>query len=396
MQPLLPSEHVSGPLVELAATLIEDSLALGASAGSLAPALRPLLRAMNSYYTNQIEGQHTRPSDIARALEKRFDADSDLARRQRLAIAHIEAEVELEPLFLQMTGPERYDHRAVCRVHAAMYRRLPAHDRRTDLGATIEPGALRTLDVAAGQHTAPPHAVVPALLDQWGVRYGALPGREQSIVGAVCAHHRLLWIHPFPDGNGRAARLHLHLVLSSLGLLRGLWSPLRGIARDRTRYYARLNNADLPRRNDLDGRGALSEEELVRFAQWLLELCVDQCRFMRELLALEGLRARLRDLLVALAANPWTLGTERSVIKLEALEALHYIALTGPLERGRFLAMTGLPPRTARRVLASLLDVGVLTETSPRSPVAFGVPLVALRHVFPRLWPEAETELAHA
>lgn len=394
MQPLLPDERVSAPLVELAATLVEESLALGASAGSLAPALRPLLRAMNSYYTNQIEGQHTRPSDIARALEKRFDADADLARRQRLALAHIGAEVELEPLFQQMMGPERYGRRAVCRVHAALYGRLPARERRTDLGAPIEPGALRGVDVAAGQHTAPPHAAVPALLDHWGARYGALPGREQSIVGAACAHHRLLWIHPFPDGNGRAARLHLHLALSSLGLLHGLWSPLRGIARDRAQYYARLNNADLPRRNDLDGRGALSEEELVRFATWLLGVCLDQCRFMRDLLALEGLRARLRDLLVALAASPWAVGTERSVIKLEALEPLHYVALTGPLERGRFLAMTGLPPRTARRVLASLLDVGVLTETGPRSPVAFGVPLRALRHLFPRLWPEAEAELA--
>jgi chromosome segregation and condensation protein ScpB len=78
------------------------------------------------------------------------------------------------------------------------------------------------------------------------------------------------------------------------------------------------------------------------------------------------------------------------VVKLEALEALHYVALSGPLERGRFPAITGLPPRTARRVLASLLAFGLLLEESPRSPVRFGVPLASLRFLFPKLWPEAE------
>lgn len=222
-------------------------------------------------------------------------------------------------------------------------------------------------------------------------RYSALPGLEQAIVGGACAHHRLVWVHPFPDGNGRAARLQTHLVLAGLGLTHGLWSPLRGIARDREQYYARLNNADLPRRNDLDGRGALSEEELVKFAAWLLDVCLDQARFIGGLLELEGLRERIRELLGHLAAQPWKFGSETSSVKLEALEALHYVAITGPVERGRFMAMTGLPPRAARRALASLLDFGVLTAPSPRSAVSFAVPHRSLRFLFPRLWPEAES-----
>ncbi|MGQ0697999.1 MAG: Fic family protein [Panacagrimonas sp.] len=72
--------------------------------------------------------------------------------------------------------------------------------------------------------------------------------------------HRLNWIHPFIDGNGRSARLHSHLALHRLGITQGLWSVMRGMAREQERYYALLNNADLPRRNDLDGRGPLSQE----------------------------------------------------------------------------------------------------------------------------------------
>lgn len=54
------------------------------------------------------------------------------------------------------------------------------------------------------------------------------------------------------------------------------------------------------------------------------------------------------------------------------------------------MAMTRLPERTAGRLLASLLDWGLLTSTSPRAPVRFAVPLASLRFLFPRLWPEPE------
>jgi len=55
------------------------------------PELRQLLRSMNSYYTNRIEGQHTRPHEIEQALRQDFSSDAKLAARQRLALAHIAA-----------------------------------------------------------------------------------------------------------------------------------------------------------------------------------------------------------------------------------------------------------------------------------------------------------------
>ena len=346
---------------------------------------------MNSYYTNKIEGQHTRPIDIERALNKQFDADKKQAQKQRLAVAHIQTEEELEnELPTPTPAAPLFEPAYVRRIHAELYGRLPARDRVTGEGEPMVPGELRKGHVAAGRFVAPPPNDVPELLDTWHAHYGAAPGVERAIVAVACSHHRLLWVHPFPDGNGRAARLHSHLTLTALGLTRGLWSPVRGMARDQESYYARLNNADLPRRNDLDGRGPLTQEGLVAFARWFLEICLDQARFMRDALRLEQVQNRLDELLIWLAARPWKMGTERSVIKTEALEALHYTALTGPLDRSRFMAMTGLPPRTARRVLASLLDFGLLSSESSRAPVAFRVPLASLRFLFPRLWPEAE------
>ena len=392
-QPLYPEERVLAPLRELAAQLIAECHRLAPGA-PLARALRARLRAMNSYYTNQIEGQHTRPADIERALRRKFDADAAIAARQRLALAHMKVEEELEQKLDWRTPQDLFSGVLVREIHRLLYSELPGADRATGEGAPIVPGEYRRKDLTAGRHVAPPWKEVEGLVQGWAERYRTLSGAEALAIGAACSHHRLAWIHPFIDGNGRTARLQSHLVLHALGLTQGLWSPMRGLARSREAYYARLNNADLPRRHDADGRGPLSEEELVAFARYFLETCLDQARFMRERLDLAPFKERLATLLLALQQAPWRIGSEKSLVKPEALEPLHYAAIAGPLERARFIAMTGLGVRSGRRVLASLLDFGVLESPTSRAPVAFAVPLASLRFLFPSLWPEAEADTA--
>ncbi|MCX7178128.1 MAG: Fic family protein, partial [Proteobacteria bacterium] len=95
-EPLLPQQRLD-ELRRPARAVVERSLRL---AGSAHPAtmtsLRELVRAMNSYYSNRIEGQSTHPLNIERALRRDFSEQPDVARLQRLALAHIEAEQELE------------------------------------------------------------------------------------------------------------------------------------------------------------------------------------------------------------------------------------------------------------------------------------------------------------
>lgn len=390
-QPLFPEERVLGPLLDQASQLIAQAHQLvGQASPAIRASLAEPLRAMNSYYTNKIEGQHTLPSDIERALKREFDADRALQSKQRLALAHMEAELALERAVRDLEPRALFSPDRVQEFHAALYSRLPEADRVTDEGEPIVPGAWREKRVTAGRHLASPPEDVPDLMAAWSSRYRELRGNDRLVIGIACAHHRLTWVHPFIDGNGRAARLHSHLLLHALGLTAGLWSPMRGLARNRETYYARLNNADLPRRNDLDGRGPLSQEELVAFASHFLATCLDQVAFMSDMLALDRFRDRLADALRHLAAQPWRIGAERSVIKPEALPALHYVAIAGPMDRTRFLATMGLPMRTARRVLASLLDYGLLSSESRLGPISFNVPLKSLRWLFPRLWPEAD------
>lgn len=114
----------------------------------------------------------------------------------------------------------------------------------------------------------------------------------QKIIGAGASHHRLAWIHPFLDGNGRVSRLFSHTLLRELGIGSELWSVSRGLARNVT-DYKRFAQADQPRRGDLDGRGNLTQAGLTEFTIFFLSCCLDQVTFMEELLKPEELLNRV-------------------------------------------------------------------------------------------------------
>lgn len=392
-EPLLPAPHVAGALHGLAGDLIDAATRLaGGARDSARYALAPLLREMNSYYSNRIEGEHTLPREIERAVAGQFDRDPGRARLQRLALAHIDAEVESEHDDVPAVGRDgwrrAFSAEIVRSLHRRLYARLSEGERTTEAGDIVEPGELRTRAVQVGAHIAPPAAAVPLFLERWADVYRREPSGERAVIAIAAAHHRLAWIHPFRDGNGRVARLQTHLALHGAALTGGLWSPLRGFARTQERYYALLANADAPRAGDLDGRGALSQAALVEWIRYVLEICIDQVRFMGGLVAFDGMRNRLARYL-ALAQ------TERaSGIKIEAVGALHHLFVAGPLERGEFKSMMGLPARSADRVLAALLARRLLASDSKQGPVRFAAPLEALPVLFPQLWPEAEANLA--
>jgi hypothetical protein len=72
-----------------------------------------------------------------------------------------------------------------------------------------------------------------------------------------------------------------------------IWSIARGLARNSEDYKKHLSDCDSPRRNDLDGRGALTEEALGRFTSFFLTMCIDQVKFMESLMQPDRLRTRI-------------------------------------------------------------------------------------------------------
>jgi Fic family protein len=395
MEPLLPSEQKLGALLEQAGDLIRaaDRLAGMCQPGALA-GLRGLLRAMNSYYSNRIEGQHTLPLEIEQALRNDYSNDADLARRQRLALAHMQTEAQLEQRSIGRaagTAPwsaqQVWGVQMVQDIHQDLFARLPEGDRTLEDGTVLQPGALRTQQVSVGVHAAPDAAQLPQFLGRWGSFYSQVRRGELQVLAIAASHQRLAWVHPFRDGNGRVARLHTHLALAQAGLTNGLWSPLRGFARTQDAYYAHLAVADEPRAGDLDGRGNLSEAALVQWIAYVLAQCADQVTFMTQMLQLDGMKGRIAACL-AFEENAGQHG-----VRTEALRGLHYLFATqGELERADFKAMLGLGDRLATAQVSALLARGLLQSDSPYGKLRFGVPQHALRFYFPRLWSEAEVD----
>ena len=199
-----------------------------------------------------------------------------------------------------------------------------------------------------------------------------------AILGAAAAHHRLLWIHPFTDGNGRVARLMSHAMMLQALDTHSLWSVARGLGRQRDRYRQQLQACDLSRRNDLDGRGALSEETLTSFTRFFLEVCLDQVRFMSGLMDLARLRPRL---------NAWV-AAEAELARLPPTTALllNVLVTESTLRRAEAAQLLTLGDVQADTVLGHLLSEGVLAESEgARVRFSFGAKLAP--HLVPGLFP---------
>jgi Fic family protein len=380
-EPLIPG-NLPSALLEKAAEIVQSSTQLASAAHSTArAAVRELIRSMNSYYSNRIEGQGTHPLNIERALRREFSDEPDVARLQRVALAHIEAERELEERV--GSGVSALSSQFLVATHRALYSRLAQADRTTKDGRVVVPGEIRLEDVEVGRHIPPTAASLPRFLQRMDQVYDRSMGWNSRLIAIACAHHRAAWVHPFLDGNGRAIRLQSHCAIWLLS--DGLWSPCRGLARAVNDYYAKLHNADQPRRGDLDGRGNLTTAGLIEWIDFFLGICADQVGFMNTMLELDGMKRRIEALITFRAIHD-------KEIRPEAILPLHHIFAAGPVARREFAQMTGLGERTARKLMSRLLQTGLLASDSAAGPVRFGLPLDALQFLLPELYPEAATK----
>ncbi len=257
-----------------------------------------LVRSMNCYYSNLIEGHNTHPRDIDRALAADYSRDPHRRDLQLEARAHVEVQRMIDERVDALPGPPvsgafiEWTHREFCtRLPDTL---LVVVNPDTGERVPLVPGQLRTRTGAVGRHVPPAPEDLPAFMGRFEQAYDATRlTKSRQVIAVAAAHHRFLWIHPFLDGNGRVARLLSHALLLDIGIGSALWSVSRGLARNSGEYKRLLMAADQPRRNDLDGRGALSHDALIDFCTFFLETCLDQIRYMRELLDPSELQRRM-------------------------------------------------------------------------------------------------------
>src|SRR5271166_5919721 len=384
MEPLLIGEdsRQRGQLTDLAVDLAAKSAGFRRSLPpGVVTALADLVRSMNCYYSNLIEGHDTHPVDIARALKNDYSADPKKRDLQLEAKAHIAVQSWIDAGHLHgravtADGIREIHHRFCELLPDEM---LWVEEPNTHERLRVVAGELRRRDVRVGRHIPISPGAVPRFLARFEKIYGGV-GKTDAILAAAAAHHRLLWIHPFLDGNGRVTRLMSHaMVLESLDT-GAVWSVARGLARSEAAYKGHLAECDLPRRNDLDGRGNLSGDALASFTRFFLETCIDQVTFMESLMQPERLRTR-----ILLWAEEETRLNKLPPRAGSLIEALLY---RGELPRGDVGRILGLTSRHARRIVSALIERGVFVSKGPRDPLLLAFPAALASRWMPGLFPE--------
>ena len=386
IEPCFFEERIPVGLADLSVEIQRDATRLGQGLHpDSAAELADLVRVMNCYYSNLIEGHKTRPRDIERAL-----AGAELEEETRpLALearAHVIVQRAIDEMYRTGTLPRPTSVEFLTWVHKAFYTEMPVEfrviERSDGTEELIVPGHMRQggdREVAVGRHLPPSSSRVAAFMDHFDKRF-QIAARSASgrIIAIASAHHRLNYIHPFPDGNGRVSRLMSHAMALTAGIGgEGLWSVSRGLARgmaDPGEYKRMMDLADSPRHGDRDGRGNLSEAALKTYCEWFLKVTLDQITFSTKLFDLGALEKRYRRLV------------DDTIDDKRAPDLISAVLRHGALERGEAQIVLKTSERTARNTLSKLTAAGYLTSASPKTPVRLAFPLDYRERLFPNLF----------
>ena len=390
IEPLFPRENKT--LIDLVMQVYREGSELG---GLVNPITRNqisnLLRHINSYYSNRIEGEHTTPFDIERAVRQEYSTNSEKKRLQQLSVAHIEVQKLIDERLNSELDVEVCSKHFLCWIHREFYQRVPQsflkiYDPDKSKTIIMKPGEIRRQDVKVGNHVAPAFGVLDDFLAHFEQKYShhRLAGHT-ALLAAAASHHRLVWIHPFLDGNGRVSRLFTYAYLRKANLESyGLWTLSRGLARNDEYYRNMLAHADKTRMNDVDGRGNLSEKALTEFCTYFFEVALDQIKFMNSMLRLDILRDRIIGYVTLRSQE---LIPDEKELRIEAKYVLSEIMIRGEIARGEVQHLIGLGERTATKLISTLLQEELVVSESHRSPLRFNIPFKVVGYYFPNLYP---------
>ncbi len=351
-----------------------------------------LVCAMNSYYSNLIEGHKTLPRDIERAMRQSFAEDATDRRNQELSVAHIKAEQALRDRLRKEPCTDVFSSEFVCWIHGEFYSHLPKAEwvatSKEGKRYPLDPGEMRQYNVSVGRHVPPAFESLNGFMRRFHAFYGSDSiAATDRLIALAAAHHRLAWIHPFGDGNGRVARLHSQAAMIAAGLDdEGLWTLSRGLARRKSDYYACLQSADRTRAGDLDGRGNLSDKALAEFCRFFLQQIVDQIEFMIGLISPFHLIDRIESYIQLTRID-----LEKN-LRSHLRRLLKALCLEGEIARGAVPAILGLKSTSARDVVRRALSEELIQSPSPKGALRIAFPNRVVDSYFPQLFTDLQTE----
>lgn len=359
-----------------------------------------LLRLVNCFYSNRIEGNSTHPKDLLRTQEK--DCGENESRNDEPImelLAHLEAQIKAKKSGVNKTTIMTQDF--IKELHRTFYSGLPDsflsvkdkegkdvfdHDNKLIL---VHPGEYRTHPVQVGSHIPPNSNELNGYMEWLETEFdlNKIHGTGR-VVAAAALHHRLAWIHPFQDGNGRVIRLLTDCYLRCSGFDGyGLWSITRGFGRDTKAYYAALAQADKPRQGDTDGRGILSDSGLIYFTKYFINTALDQVKYFSDLLEPRklGIRVDYYFEMRAKGGLPGSSGEELPLLKITARDIYRLLLEKGTMSRGAIIQHLGKGEQTLRPVFKQMQSEGLISA-KPKRDVELKLSTTAVEFLFPQLW----------
>ncbi len=160
-----------------------------------------------TYHSNALEGNTLTQSETELVLTTGITIGGKTLQEHLEVIGHQAAIAYIETLAQQHTVIGEWEIR---QIHNLILRQI----------APEEAGQYRTLDVqAAGTgYVYPPHYQLPERMADFTTWLNTARSPSlHPVLYAAEAHYRLVSIHPFRDGNGRAGRLLMNLLLLRSG-----------------------------------------------------------------------------------------------------------------------------------------------------------------------------------
>ena len=253
----------------------------------------------------------------------------------------------------------------------------------------MNPGEFRSLEVEVGGHIPLGFRKVESAIDEFEHLYNKSMNSSKTLqyIHALSSHHRLAWVHPFLDGNGRVSRLALDAALYSIKIPGyGLWNISRGLAKNSDEYKKSLSYADMIRQGARDGRGNLSSRGLNYFVDFMLEVSKDQIEYMSKYLKMDELSQRIEKV-VSQSRNGFI---EIDPLPKESSKLFNYLLIHGEMPRGKAVEVLGLKERSARNVLSELVKRDFLISNTVKSPIRIRFDAIFAKYLFPELVPEVE------
>ena len=209
------------------------------------------------YNSNAIEGSTLTLRETQLILETGLTIGGKSLREHFEVINHKDAIEYVENLAGQDTLPGAFHVR---QIHKLVLTRIDEENagqyRRTQVR------------IAGAQHIPPESWEIPQRMQGWESWLRQAEHELHPVVLAARAHHQLVAIHPFIDGNGRAARLVMNLLLLRYG-----YPPTVILRSNRRQYYQVLMQADVGRMDPLENFvGKAVERSLTLF----LQACIPQ------------------------------------------------------------------------------------------------------------------------